>query len=627
MDSSEDDGFIETELMDVSNLEGDLLQHAGYARESNSLRNFLQRQAIGRKRRNAVKQKTQLRRETKDTNKNTERRWNMSTFVNDKHDVRTRIPHVLEKKKNKRERLRSLTAGRNIKKLNMSTVRVDPSFRPSIKAALKGFKSRFSSRLKDSNPSHRVLGEIDSEFHEALKDEEISAPKRTYDSLEDYEKDAMTKHLHRIRSATKRRQACREAMTLRSSTPQKKKSSKKTQRRRSRRRESKRQPQWNGSTLLDEDRTALTKGVLDPDLGDRFDHKPMSYTASTARSVKDVTDSNIDEIRDQVQSVLTQLDLSPPDLPGIHHEDYAEIESDAFTRNRADYIKRKMKMKAEDVGDIVNEIVKTEEKKDRRAQRLEAEGKSYSNMLEHKSLRDIPDAESLFGYERKISSLRSAEVTKQELEKPLSHSFRDSAILRDRGDEIKKEYEVSYEYMGKTWRDRIQAHEEEQRLRKAELSSHARMGLSEAAKIAVKKERKRQTKQTDFEKKRHDSDEVLRVQSRQGRYEQFTVAREMSRRHTIQGKHIPVSGHRDRLLKICKSNIVNEMTGADGSIDMEFLRNQLYTYEIKSTVPSPQNEKQKFDALIDTLARCMADAYTEDEHKRNLGVHDLNYSG
>ena len=35
-------------------------------------------------------------------------------------------------------------------------------------------------------------------------------------------------------------------------------------------------------------------------------------------------------------------------------------------------------MKAEDVGDIVNEIVKKEEKKDRRAQRLEAEGKSYA---------------------------------------------------------------------------------------------------------------------------------------------------------------------------------------------------------------------------------------------------------
>ena len=374
MDSSEDDGYIET----TENLEGDLLQHAGYARESNSLRNFLQRQAIGRKRRNAVKQKTQLRRETKDTNKSTQRRWNMSTFVNDKHDVRTRIPHVLEKKKTNRERLRSLTAGRNIKKLNMSTVRVDPSFRPSIKAALKGFKSRFSSRLNDSNPSHRVLGEIDSEFHEALKDEEISAPKHTYDSLESYEKDAETKHLHRIRSATKRRQACREAMALRSSTPQKKKKSSKTRRRRRSRRESKRQPQWNGSTLPEEDRTALTKGVLDPDLGDRFDHKPMSYTASTARSIKDVTDSNIDEIRDQVQSVLTKLDLSPPDLPGIHHEDDAQIESDAFTRNHADYIKRKMKMKAEDVGDIVNEIVKKEEKKDRRAQRLEAEGKSYA---------------------------------------------------------------------------------------------------------------------------------------------------------------------------------------------------------------------------------------------------------
>ena len=69
------------------------------------------------------------------------------------------------------------------------------------------------------------------------------------------------------------------------------------------------------------------------------------------------------------------------------------------------------------------------------------------------------------------------------------------------------------------------------------------------------------------------------------------------------------------------------MTRSDGSIDMEFLRNQLYTYEIKSTVPSPQNEKQKFDALIETLARSMADAYTEDEQKRNLGAHDLNYSG
>ena len=126
MDSSEDDGFMESELMDVSNLEGDLLQHEGYARENNSLRKFLQRQAIGRKRRNAVKQKTQLRRQNNDTKKNTKRTWNMSTFVDEKHDVRTRIPHLLEKKETKRERFRSLTAGRNIKKLNMTTVRVDP---------------------------------------------------------------------------------------------------------------------------------------------------------------------------------------------------------------------------------------------------------------------------------------------------------------------------------------------------------------------------------------------------------------------------------------------------------------------------------------------------------------------
>ena len=251
----------------------------------------------------------------------------------------------------------------------------------------------------------------------------------------------------------------------------------------------------------------------------------------------------------------------------------------------------------------------------------------YSNMLEHKSLRDIPDAESLFGYEKKISSLRSAEVTKQELEKPLSHTFRESAIIRDRGEEIKHEFEVSYEYMGSSWKDRIQKHEEEQRLRKAELNSHARMGLAEAAKIAVKKERKRQVKQKDFETARQESDEVLRQQSHQGRFKQITVSREMSRRHTIQGKHVPVSSHRNRLLKICKSNIMNEMTRSDGTIDTEFLRNQMYAFEIKGSVPSPHNDKQKFEDLIDSIARGMADAYTEDEHKRSLGVHDLNFSG
>ena len=248
---------------------------------------------------------------------------------------------------------------------------------------MKGFKSRFSSRLNESNPSHRVLEAIDSEFHEALKDEDISAPKRTYDSLDSYEKDAETKHLRRIRSATKRRQACIEALTLRSSTP-KKKSAKQAQRSK-RLKNSSSKRVWNASTLPEEDTTVLTKGVLDPDLGDRFDHKPMSYTASTARSVKHATDSNVDTIRDQVQSVLTKLDLSPPDVPGIHNDDTVGMDSDAFTRNRADYIKRKMKLKAEDVGDVVNEIVKKEEKKDRRAQRLASEGKSYV-MFEHLSV-------------------------------------------------------------------------------------------------------------------------------------------------------------------------------------------------------------------------------------------------
>lgn len=229
----------------------------------------------------------------------------------------------------------------------------------------------------------------------------------------------------------------------------------------------------------------------------------------------------------------------------------------------------------------------------------------------------------MYGYEKKISSLRSPEVTKQELEKPLSHSFRDSAIIRNRGAEIKQEFELSYEYMGKTWKDRIQAHEEEQRLRKAELASHARMGLSEAARIAVKKEKKRQKKQKHFEEQRQQADDTLREESRQGRYKQFTVAREMSRRHTVQGKHVQVSSHRQRLLKICKDNIVSEMTRADGSVNTEFLRHQMYAFEMKESIPSPENEKDEFEKLIDRIAQNMADAYTEDEHKRTLGAHDL----
>jgi len=382
--SLEDDGFVETELIDVSNIEGSLLQHEGYARESNSLRSFLQRQEAGRKRRNAVKEKTLLRRAINNTG---EKKWNQSTFVNDKHDLKTRIPHLLEKRKTKKERLRSLTLGRNIRKLNMQTIRVEQSFRPSIKAALKGFKSRFSSRSNDGNPSSKVLRSIDSEFHETLTDEQIQAPKRTYENLETYEKDAETKHLHRIRSATKRRQAFQSALTLRSGgsgSEKKKKGSKTRKGRRRNTTSSTKTSQWNASTLPEEDRTVLTKGVLDPDLGDRFDHKPMTYTASTARSVTSVTDSNIDAIRDQVQSVLTKLDLTPPDLPCVHHDIYPKYQPDMYTRNQ-----RKIGIKAEDIGDIVNSIVKKEEKKDHRAAKLEAEGKSYSNMLEHPSLRNV----------------------------------------------------------------------------------------------------------------------------------------------------------------------------------------------------------------------------------------------
>lgn len=256
----------------------------------------------------------------------------------------------------------------------MNRLRVEDDFRPQIKAALRGIKTRFRARATDENSaSRRLLRAFPSSVSIT------TTPSSTYRPKVDIgtPQEAIVKHAERMRDAARARKALRAATSLRYEISSSSSSS-----------------------------------------------TPSHMTRSTSSKQQQRPPTDV-ELRSEVNAVLRKLDLKPPET---FSSSYAPPSSSLPPRRRV------VRYDDPDVVSEVRAIVDRAEKEERRAARLEARGRSPVNTLKHANTRAPPDADAarLHGYVEKIDRLRSKSVAvRRQLERPLRRSYRDDASARE----------------------------------------------------------------------------------------------------------------------------------------------------------------------------------------------------
>jgi len=623
--SDADDAFEEAQ--------NSLTKFEGYARESDALRNFLERQAVGRARRNASKRSLTLRPSYPSGSNSTRKtRWNGSTSLDrdeTKKDSAEASPEA---------RRKSFPLAENMHLITMD--RVDSvGLRPEIEAALVGFKSRFSSRMASCQTTTKMMTELKdvtlaTQEEEKAKEEEeeakrikkqIEIPTTPHMSLSEYARASELKHIQKIRSASRARELRKQALELRGyvdNTP--KRRSKRETRKGSKKIDTK--GDWNSSVTLPEERTKLHvphNTVLDPDFYDRFSHRPERVARMNVKFDRE-------DVKQEVSSVLEHFDLSSPRSRGGTQRNPSPSSRRRSWIGGAEAKVMERNVKAQDFAREVKGLVQVSEKKDRRAVRLDNQGMSYNNTREHESIRGAErfDASHLFGMVEKNAALHSDTVTADEMSRPLRHDFRESAIPDGSGlRAYHDDYDMAVEYMGRTWRQRLQSHEFESKMLRKELQSHG-SSLSEAGLVAVKKEKRRRAReQKEIARQRAMVEKVS-----EDDYLRDTHSSELHRHHKNpragrSNKHTktPPSSHFVALQNVCLKTLRAEAVKSDGSVDMECLRQNMIDFGIdEDRLPESDEDKEALSGIMKSIALAMAKdyIYREDRHEKN--VHDLS---
>jgi len=645
-------------------------RYDGYARESDALKLYLERQQKARERRAEVLAATQ-RNSFRHPSGKPVKAWNQSTIFNKKPKKSGRTIQPKSTIARRGEKKQYLKA-RSIHELSMNEIKVEGNFRPAIKAALLGFKARFNSRLSHT-ATDRILKILDKADPESKQDEtktnEVTALV-PHMSLSESQTKAEQKHKMRMRRGKKNRAVRSAALTLRTvgkvaaAGPAKKggKSRK-----------------WNSSVALKVDRTALQNTVLDPDLGDRFSHQPQKTLMHGCR-VKVIDGGKfigqqgvvIDpycqgRIRIRLDGVTgagkqdifcsflpDDLEAAPMEVPVTveldkeatkaykeklmeevktlvlqHADDAADSDAMMRTQNWKEYdtlhgiaprpspSKRSKYHKPipHDIPELVNQLVKDAEEKERKGSAGARSSSDGLEAIDHTSILNLGRSQdsTYFGYDGRRQQL---EITEEEMKAPMRHSFRESAVPKDGTGEARKEDMELFTMMGKSWRSRKDKEDFLERTREEELLSKGR-SLTEAGEVAVHEEiirRKREMARDQAAAARvhgHSPPPPPAGSAAIPHYMQNTQSNLLSHFTASPADLRETSAHRKQLVDICLENVMHEVKRPGGGVDKEFLAHRLEEYRL--TGYEVTDNMQEMQGTILKLAESMADTFVQNE--------------